>query len=223
MRKVSRYLEDLKRAHGTLPPRSTAFFAGVPAFAGWQAGDGPLIRWAYQDSSLRSYHFRMFSLEKARRGPMFIFKVAGDSLHEHTDRSLVPFAVGLMLDESLDTALDDLVCSIERDSTERAAHYCLAWVQWARGDTADALPHLRRLWAGVKGGPTPEVLEARRLLAVADTAGATRLLEVVVLHNALDPEPHALLADIELRREAKWPDAALHSFITRVLEPDNPV
>ena len=48
---IEGYLGDMKSARPALPPRSTVFFANVPPSLGWQAGDGPLLRWAYRDPS----------------------------------------------------------------------------------------------------------------------------------------------------------------------------
>jgi hypothetical protein len=67
-RYVAGYLASLKRAHPTLPPRSTVFYSGLVSNTAFQTADGPLLRWAYQDSSLRSHYVKFFSREKAARG-----------------------------------------------------------------------------------------------------------------------------------------------------------
>jgi hypothetical protein len=45
----------LRRAHPTLPRSTTLFLGGLPKGTAFQTGNGPIVRWAYRDSSLRSY------------------------------------------------------------------------------------------------------------------------------------------------------------------------
>ena len=47
-------LASLKRAVPRPAPRTTFFFSGVPEASSWQVLDGPSVRWASRDSSLRS-------------------------------------------------------------------------------------------------------------------------------------------------------------------------
>src|SRR5207244_4633153 len=109
MRRVSRYLAELKRQRPTLPSRSTIFYANVPPSSGWQAGDGALLRWAYRDTTLRSYYYLTnFSLQRVRRGPMFFFAVENDALRDHTDdpKLLTNIAYSMLVNRKPGQAVD---------------------------------------------------------------------------------------------------------------------
>src|SRR5262245_27185283 len=112
-----RYLKQLRAARPSLPPRSTVFCADVPVSLGWQSGNGPLLRWAYRDSSLRSYFLNQFTRERAERGPVFFFAVEGDSLREKTtDPMLLPsFAYSMLLADHPRAAIDALDLALASD------------------------------------------------------------------------------------------------------------
>src|SRR5262249_9190441 len=67
------YLGSLRRAYPKLPTGSTLYFGGIESNVAFQRGDGPLLRWAYRDASLRSYYFAEFSRQTARPGPLMFF------------------------------------------------------------------------------------------------------------------------------------------------------
>ncbi len=114
MRENVRFLEQLKRLRPTLPPRSTLFFAGLSGSVGLQTGDGPVARWTYRDSSLRSYFFSQFSAEKARRGPVFLVMSTRDSMWElEGARGLENAAIGMLLSDSPAPARDALRLAVE--------------------------------------------------------------------------------------------------------------
>ena len=79
---VARYLVQLKDRYPHLPPKSTLFFSSVPTASGWQSGDGALMRWAYRDSSLRSYFLSDFTRGTAERGPFFVLSFKGDEIQD---------------------------------------------------------------------------------------------------------------------------------------------
>lgn len=221
--RIGRYLADMKRHRPTVPPRSTFFFAGVPAFLSWQAADGPLVRWAYRDTSLRSYYQADFTLERAHRGPAYFFFVANDSLHEEALRAgdLRSLAVRTMLNERLDTARDLLILLTERETPAQDVLYFLAWLDWAHGDTLSARGRLERAALAVRPGPSPQVERAVGFLAAGDTMAAVNLLAGAVTRHPFDPRVHAIMSDVLLRLEPNNVQARIEALAARVLAPQD--
>ncbi len=142
MRWVSRYLEDLRAQLPSVPAHSTLYFAGTPAFASWQSGNGALVRWVYRDPTIRSHYFADFDLERARRGEVFVFRARNDSLVREPNlvSGLTLIANGQVLSEHFAVADDALTRALELAPGTPALHYWRAWVRFARGDTT----HLAR-------------------------------------------------------------------------------
>ncbi len=195
---VTRYLEDLRRQRPTIPHGSTLFFSGIQFFSSWQAADGPLVRWAYRDSSLRSYYFHDFTAERARRGPFFVYMTRNDSLLEQKSDLNVFFSVAAsqMASERYALAKDVLVLARERYPQLRPVGYWLAWVEMALGDTAAARRELIAAGFTPRPGSSPLTVSARRRLAAGDTLGAASQLDAAINSQVLDAGAHALLADI---------------------------
>ena len=223
MRYVSRYLADLRRERPALPARSTVFFAGIPSSIAFQAGDGPLVRWAYRDSSLRSYYITRFTLDHTRRGPVFFFSVSKDTLREilRDPEELIALGIGMMLEEKLDAARDALEYARRQAPEPKLPTYALAWVQWARGERDTARVLLAATGAIPIPGPTPEIVGAMRAITRRDTIGAYDLMTEGVAKHALDPGAHALLADIALTQQTRLLVGSIESFAARVLAPSN--
>ncbi len=116
------------------------FFANVAVSSGWQTADGPLLRWAYRDSTLRSYFLTQFTKERAARGPVFFFAVLGDSLCDRTsDPRLLPsFAFSMLLAESPRAAIDALDLGARTAGPNPTSLYWRGLARWAIGDTAAA-------------------------------------------------------------------------------------
>jgi hypothetical protein len=218
---VERYLGQMRAARPTLPPKSTVFFGGMPAFSGFQAGDGPLLRWAYRDSSLRSYFLMELTVERYRRGPVFGFIVQNDTLGEikfDRDRlqSLVLTAVA---SERPRLALDLLELPETLAPTDHFAPYWRAWLRWALGDTAGARAELRQAGMTLDAGPTPEVGMMSRFVAAGDTLGAVDLMSEAMTRHALDPEAHSILAGLLVNLHGYDADAAIEAYAATLLAP----
>ena len=218
---TERYLGQLRAARPTLPPRSTVFFGGLPSFSGFQAADGPLLRWAYRDSSLRSYFLMEFTAERYRRGPAFAFFVKHDTLGEiKLDRSrLLSFAVAALLSDRPRLALDVLELPGSPSPTTRFVTYWRAWLRWALGDTAGARAELQRLGMTLDAGPTREIGESVRLLAVGDTAAARSLMTKAVERHVLDPQAHAMLGGLFVNDQRYEANAAVEAYAATLLAP----
>ncbi len=221
--RVARYLGELKRARPTVPPRSTLFFAGVPSFVAWQTADGPLVRWAYRDTSLRSFYQSDFTLARARRGPVFFFSVDGDTLREEAREpgQLRGVALRVLLNDRVDAAHDLLVYLNEREPPAGDVLYFLAWLEWARGDTLAAADLLRRAQVTPDRGPSPGVDRAAELIAAGNSAAAVDALMLAIRRHGLDARLHAMLADAELRRDPADPQARVEALAARVLTPED--
>jgi hypothetical protein len=221
MGRVSRYVAALRAARPTLPPRSTLFFTGLPGFLGFQTADGPLVRWAYRDSSLRSYFLYEFTGERYRRGPAFFFSVAEDSLREEpmSRRLFRDIAFNALQNGQDAGAFEALSVGLEADSTDSNTRYWMAWVSWARGDSAGARRQLRAGGFRAERGPTPEVATALERVAQRDTLGALRTLSLAVVGHALDPETHAMLAGVLVDVPSNLESATIEAYAARVLAP----
>ena len=220
---VNRYLEDLLRQQPRLPSHSTVFFAGVRAFVAWQVADGPLIRWAYRDSTLHSYFFREFSLDKVGRGPVFVFSVRNDSLIEQAGdlEGAMALASSQLLSERVEVARDAVRLALRTQPEAVALRYWNAWLSAAAGDSATLLIELAKAGCAARRGPSPECASARRALEARDTTAAALWLTQGVQSHALDPEVHALLADVTLSVSPQSSGGAMEAFVTRLLTPDD--
>jgi hypothetical protein len=220
---IARYLADLKRQRPSVPPRSTFFFGGIPSFLAWQAGDGPLVRWAYRDTSLRSHYQTDFTLARARRGPAYFFAVMGDTLQEEVREpdQLRAMALRVTLNDRYDTARDLLLWLTEQRPPTVDVLYFLTWLEWAGGDTLAARGHLER--AGIAPGrdASQAVVRAQELAAAGDPDGAIAVLTGAMLRNGLDARVHGMLAELMLGRNPKEPQAWIEALATRVLTPDD--
>ncbi|MGH7731162.1 MAG: hypothetical protein ACRENJ_07925 [Candidatus Eiseniibacteriota bacterium] len=221
--RIGRYLADMKRQRPTVPPRSTFFFAGLPAFLAWQTADGPLVRWAYRDTSLRSYYQADFTLERAHRGPVYFFMVSDDSLREEAREptGLLDPALRTMILDRLEASRDLLIWLTERETPAADVFYFLAWLDWAHGDTLAARGRLARAAITVEPGPSPNVERAVERLASGDTLTAINLLAGAVTRHAFDPRGHAVLSDVLLRMEPSDPQARIEALAARVLAPED--
>lgn len=220
---VGRYLADMKRQRPTVPPTSTFFFAGIPAFMAWQAGDGPLVRWAYRDTSLRSYYQSDFTLARARRGPAYFFAVQADTLKEEVrdPDELRGIALRVTLNDRYATARDLLLWLTDQRPGAVDVFYLLAWLEWAEGDSLAAVGHLGR--AGVAPGrdAAREVARARELVAAGRLPEALEMLSGAVTEHGLDARVHGLMAELMLRQDQAVPQAWIEALAARVLAPDD--
>lgn len=222
MRFVGRYLEDLKEARPELPPGSTLFFSGVPSFVAWQAADGPLVRWAYRDSSLRSYYQTALTIERVKRGPAFFFVATRDSLMEVPPDgvSFRDIGITLLLDGREDAAHDAWTLHAETHPAEAKVQYWLGMME-ALERSPDGPRRLQAAGVSLKPGPTPHIETALRMLAAGDTARAWEVCLDGVAAHAADPGIHALLADVSLSRPM-WQDMGIfESWLVHRMAPED--
>ena len=220
MRVAERYTAELKRLRPSLPPRSTVYFAGIPAQVSFQAGDGPLVRWVYRDTSVKSYYLSSFTADRPRRGPDIFVEARGDSLNELTGPDLLRrVAFRLILTEDAAAARHALELSVARDREDLVAWYWLALVHLTDGDGVRAREALARAHVAAEEGPTPEIPGVLELWRAGRTDAAVRVMMAAAARHGLDPNAHALLADLTLAHEPSRIQGAVEAFAVRVLAP----
>jgi hypothetical protein len=221
LRFLERSLAQLRAARPALTPRTTVFFVNVPNSMGWQAADGPLLRWAYRDSTLRSYYMTQFTKERAARGPVLYFAFEGDSLVDRSaDASLLfSFAFEMVMAERPQSAVEALDWA-ERDAPGlRWAAYLRALARWGAGDTLAARGDFAR--AGLQParslpGRPDDLLRA----AGGDTGARIALLRRLGTQAVLSPWVHAQLAALLLSVGDE--DGVVEAYAYRVLAPEEP-
>jgi hypothetical protein len=218
-------LDDLHRERPTLPKNSTVFFASVPSNIGWQAGDGPLVRWAYRDTSLRSYFMNQFSYARAKRGPVYFFMTANDRLVEMwKDQTPYPaLALNMILDDHPGSALDAMRVLDESQGLARFERYMTAWLEVDAGRPDSARSQLKALGNGIDPSPAPETAEALRMVnARGDTMRAIALLSQGLRVHPFDPAAHGLLSDLLMIQHMMLPTAQIEAYAARVIAPQVP-
>jgi len=226
MRVITRGLEDIRAAIPHPRPRTTFFFAGLPPFAAFQVADGPLVRGAYRDSSLRGHYLSELTRERLERGPwvVFFYDMPTGRL---VDRSREPSvfassALGQMLNGRLDIAEAALEAAGMQGEDLMTRAYLSALVAWGLGDSARAKEWFTKVPRGLgrHGGDAASV--ASRKLLARDTLGAEVVLRTALASNVLDAELHGALAQVLLARPATESEGELEAIAARVLDPASP-
>jgi Tetratricopeptide repeat len=241
-------IANLKRARPDLPRNSTLYFMG-PESAGLPTGDGPVLRWAYRDPTVRAYRATEFTEERARRGPNFFFAADGSGLRElQRPEEVRELAVDIVFAERLDPARDALSHLLRANADDHASRYWLAWVEMARGQHASAEQHMTNLglrmmatdsvflkeappfddtysnwreWLAWKRSPYKVLQDADKLVADGRAADAQKVLEGAVREHPFLPEMHGRLADVALGN-GDPSTAAVEAFAARALAPEDP-
>jgi hypothetical protein len=225
MRKAAYYLAELKRLRPRLPRGSTLFFVGIPAQVAFQSADGPLMRWAYRDNSLRSYFLSRFDLQKAGHGPVYFFAAWNDTLHDLSGPAwLDQLALSLIMGDTPEPARDMLTLMVERRPSAPTPLYWRSWTQWVLADREGARASLQRAGVAPVTGATEEITRALQLVVARDTTAATMLMRVAVQRYGLDAGAHGLLADLLLSRRLPGvpptADETIETYAARVLAPE---
>src|SRR5262249_12805397 len=157
------------------------FFGGLPQFASFQVADGPLVRGAYRDSSLRGYYLSELSRERLARGPwaVFFFDVNSGQLVDRTNDPSVfmSVAAGHVLSDRLDAAEAALEAALVHGEYDRSRLYFEALVTRALGDTTRSLELLQQAGHRLGRDAGRAIATARRQLAAADTLAAVVTLQ----------------------------------------------
>ena len=226
LRVIPRGLEDLRAALPQAAPRTTFFFAGLPPFSSFQVADGPLVRGAYRDSSLRGYYLSEFTRDRLERGPWAVFFFNRDSGRlvdrTHDPSVFISTALGQMVSDRLDVAEAALEAAAGHGEMEKARHYLSALVVYARGDSTRAQQLFAAIPRGLGRQDRGALALALRQADAGDSATAMRTLYVAMQRSVLDPELHALSADLLLARPETESEGEVEAFAARVLDPGSP-
>lgn len=205
------------------PPAGTRFFfATLPSWAGFQRGNGPLVRTLYRDPSLGSYFFSQYSESTAADHPVRFLFWNGAGLEPLYDRARDPlFQIGsdLLLLGRPSGAAHAFRRGLASGGNPLDHLYWLGWAELWRGDRGaaeaawrawgasdDSLMWFRQLrQAETALHDDRDTLETRRLLMGAIRAGIGR------------PEAHAVLATLLERERPKY--AALETMVAVWLKP----
>ena len=219
-------LASLKRSVPRPPPRSTFFFSGIPGSISWQVLDGPYVRWAYRDSSLRSYWLSQMTDERVSRGRIFLFKAQGDTLFEIGHDRAVTFgnAARALLQGDLEVARGALRYHLGLWPGDDYARGTLAWIAAAEGDfrLRDALLGASGL-APDRTRADHELATARERLAARDTAGVREALGRAMTADPFDARPHAWLADLAMGDRNRRARLLVESYAVVALAPGDPL
>ena len=220
----ARFVREMKAARPSLPPMSTVFFADLPPSVGLQTADGPVLRFAYREPTLRSHYLTEFTEEKAGRGPLFFFAIENDTLRDHTDDPaiLASAAYSTMLGERPAAAASALELALRRAPEDRVLRYWLAWTQWAGGDTASAVRSLALAGITPSDGPAPELERAVRPISPDDSARAIAGLLRARGRVGLSPQVHARLAALCLASAEHRQLGVIEAFVYTRLRPRDP-
>ena len=218
------YLASLLRQHPRPAPGTSLFFAGLQGGVAFQRADGPLLRWAYRDTSLRGWYHSQFTRARYERGPAIFMVASGDTLHDMAPGSdlLLRVAFGLVMSNAMSAAEEALRAYAAAPDPNWHTPWWLLWVALANGDSATAGGELRSLIGGRALAPFTGRNQVLSALAAGDTARAMALTRNAVEANPVDPAACGLLSDLLLMRSPDSPDGAMLALAARVLAPRDP-
>lgn len=219
---IDKHLRELRAARPAFPPRSTVYFANVAVSSGWQTANGPLLRWAYGDSTLRSYYLSQFTREMASRGNLYFFVVEDGVLKDKTEdpEVLLSLAYSMLLAERPRSAIDALELAEGRWPARAEPRYWRAWAHWQLGDSTTAKRILESCGvAAVRSLPLGA--KAAFNATAGDSIARLALLHHLRNRAGLSPWVHARLAAL-LLGSGPNPTGAVEALAFRVLAPDEP-
>jgi len=206
------------------PPRTTFFFATLPPSAGFQMGNGALIRTLYRDTTLTSHFYSQFSESTAAGRPVRFLYWNGVALEPLYDRARDPlFQVGtdlLLFDRPLG-ALHAFERGLALGENPVDHLYWLGWARLWTGDRRGA----EAAWKAF-GAVDDSVLALahlglarHHLLETRDTLQARRHLALAIDHGIGQPVPHAVLGPLLMPARPKY--GMLELKVASWLKPDD--
>jgi tetratricopeptide (TPR) repeat protein len=207
------------------PPRGARFyFATLPPNAGFQTGNGALVRALYRNPSLASYFFSQYSDSTAGRAPCRFFFWDGVELRGLYRRAADPFfQVGsdlLLLDRPAGAA-DAFRRALESGGSRSDNLYWLGWALLWSGRRDAAEEAWKRFGAVDDSARWQANLSAARLSLVTlrDTLEGRRTLAEAVRYGIGRPEAHGALGGLLLAKQPKY--GMLELRVATYLNPDD--
>jgi hypothetical protein len=216
---LARELKALEPA----PPRGTRFFfATLPPWAGFQMGNGALVRSLYRDPTLGSHFYSQYSETTAAERPVRFLYWDGARLQRLYERAPDPlFQVGtdlLLLDRPAGAA-HAFRRGLAAGGNPLDHLYWLGWAELWRGDR-DAAEGAWRAWGAADDSALwfRQLRGARTALVEARDSIETRRLLMGAIRNGIGrPEAHAVLAQLLEAERPKY--AALETKVATWLKP----
>jgi hypothetical protein len=215
---------QLRRLEPRPEPGTRFFFSQLPSWAGFQTGNGPLVRALYRDPSIASYFYAQFSDSTAADRPCRFLYWDGREfapLYQADQRLFLKVGADLLAMDHLQGARHAFRRSLMAGESPAASLYWLGWTElWLlRRSAAEAA------WArfGARDDTTAWMLEMRRARQALnddrDTLAARRALAAAIRAGIGHPEPHAVLGQLLLRDDPKF--AILELKVAAFLKPDD--
>ncbi len=226
--RAARLTDTLRTQLTRLEPRprpgTRFYFTTLPSWAGFQMGNGALIRHTYRDTTLRSYFYSQFSESTANGAPVRILYWDGAALGPLYANAKDPwFQVGsdLLLFERPAGAADAFRRGLAAGESRFDLLYWLGWAELMQGRRGTA----ERAWleAGMHDDTTAWYAAMQRvrqgLLDTRDTLAARRALVDAIMTGPGQPLPHAVLGSLLLRERPKY--GLLELMVATWLRPDD--
>jgi hypothetical protein len=220
---ISEGLADMKQLYPSLPPSSTVFLAGFPAFAAFQVGDGPLMRGAYRDTSLRAYYLSEFTEARATRGPVYFIyydRKTGKLKDQTGDPAmLLRIAIGETMSMHPRVSEVALGLRLKSNPNELVSQYLSALVSVELGKSARADSFFAAAGLHHEGPADAVIQKARPMVARGDTVAAIQSLIDARIRHVRDARLHVELARLFSNRDDTRTDSVIESYAARVLDP----
>jgi len=215
---------QMRRIEPKPEPGTRFFFSQLPSWAGFQSGNGALIRSIYRDPSIASYFYTQFSESTAAARPCRFLYWDGRELaplYPSDPRRFLQVGADLLAMDRLEGARHAFRRSLEAGESQAASLYWLGWTElWLlRRGAAEAA------WKqfGARDDTTTWMLEMRRARQALndnrDTLAARRALAAAIRSGIGLPEAHAVLGQLLLRDDPKF--AILELKVAAFLKPDD--
>jgi hypothetical protein len=207
---VTRTLTRWQLEHAPAPPAGSRFFyALLPPWAGFQMGNGPLLRRLYADPTLESYHYSQFSEATAGDRPVYFLYWDGAALEplygNHPQRLFLVGCDLLLLDRPAGAAhAFHRGLAAGEDPLDHL--YWLGWAELWAGDRDRAEAAWRAFGARDDSTGWIQSLAAAReaLLVRGDSLEARRRLLDTIRLGIGRPEGHAALGDLMWARRSRY-------------------
>ena len=218
---LSRQLQALEPAP---PPGARLFFATLPPWAGFQMGNGALVRALYRDPSLESYFFSQFSDSTAAGAPCRFFWWDGLALKPLYRGLPDPFfqvGTDLLLLERPAGAAHALRRALAAGGNRADDLYWLGWAElWSgRRDEAEAAWKAFGAVDDTSGWNANMAAARLALVSLRDTLEGRRTLAQAIHYGIGRPEAHGVLGGLLLARQPKY--AMLELKVATFLNPDD--
>jgi hypothetical protein len=221
-RYVQGFNHSLRTALPTVTPRTTFFFGRVPGAIAWQTADGPYVRWAYRDSTLRSYYLSELTDDKLARGPVNLFIAEGDTLRNVSEDGPLIWgeAFRAAVQGDLAVARGYLTYAAGLGHAHALEIYLLAWVLEDSRDHAAARTALAMLDMRPHGGTGDLSGGAAPPEGIGAPADLRRAEERVAA-EPWSADAHGVLADLYIHNRVNAQRAMVEAYAARLLEPGN--